>query len=107
MQCLEKLDLSQPEPRERLEKLLPKFKWPNFPGVQAMLMKGLTLDSVADATRNLLVYITPFSTQPVFDPSQFSGLPLNIVSLMPVLVHHFSNPTHFCLKAVANIRKVF
>ena len=106
IQCLHRLDLSQPESRERLEKLLPKFKWPDFPGVQALLMKGLTLGSVADATRSLLVTITPFSTQPVFDPSQHGGLPLNIMALMPVLVHHFNEPTAFCLSAVASIKQV-
>ena len=106
LQCLERLDLSLPESRERLENLLPKFKWSNFPGVQALLMKGLTLESVARTTRCLLADITPFSTQPVFDPSQYSGLALNIMALMPVLVHHFSKPTSFCIKAVANIRQV-
>lgn len=74
--------------------------------MQALLLKGLTLESVADTTRSLLVDITPFCTQPVFDPSRYSGLPLNIIALMPVLVHHFSKPTAFCLKAISNIRQV-
>jgi hypothetical protein len=102
---LEKLDLSLPESWESLQNLLPKFKWPTFPGVQALLLKGLTLDSVAQDTLSLLVLITPFCTKPIFDPAQYSGLPLNIMALMPLLVHHFSNPTPFCLKAVSNIRQ--
>ena len=80
-----------------------KFRWPAFPGVQALLMKGLTLDSLADTTRSLLSHITPHSTQRVFDPSQYAGLALNIMALMPVLVHHFSGPTPFCRSAVDNI----
>lgn len=107
MQCIERLDLSQTESMERLEKLLPKFKWPDFPGVQALIMKGLTLGSVANATRSLLVTITPYCTQPVFDPSQYSGLSLNIMAIMPVLVYHFNNPTDFCLNAVTSIRQVY
>lgn len=71
-----------------------------------MLMKGLTLDAMAQDTRSLLALITPFSTNPVFDPSQYSGLPLNIMALMPPLVHCFNSPTPFCLQAVANIRQV-
>ena len=106
MQSLERLDLSLPESRERLENLLPKFKWANFPGVQALLLKGLTLESVADTTRRLLVDITPYSTQPVFDPSKYNGLSLNIMALMPLLVHHFSKPTELCIKAVTNIKLV-
>ena len=43
---------------------------------------------------------------PIFDPSQYAGLPLNIVALLPVLAYHFDNPTEFCLKAVSNIQKV-
>jgi len=106
LQCLERMNLSAPDTRDRLERLLLKFKWPNFPGVQAMLLKGLTLDSVADTTRSLLSHITPYSTQRVFDSSQYAGLPLNIIALMPVLVHHFSGPTAFCQRAVVNIRQV-
>ena len=107
MQCLERLDLSSPDTRERLEALLRKFKWTHFQGVQVLLLKGLTLDSLVDKTHCLLAELTPFSTQCVFDPSQYSGLPLNIVSLMPVLVHHFSKPTALCLKAVTSIRQVW
>ena len=106
VQSLEKLDLSLPESWESLQNLLPKFKWPTFPGVQALLLKGLTLDSVAQDTLSLLVLITPFCTMPIFAPSQYSGLPLNIMALMPFLVYHFSSPTPFCLKAVSNIRQV-
>ena len=42
----------------------------------------------------------------MFDPSQFAGLPLNIMALMPVLVHHFDQPTEFCIKVVSAIQQV-
>lgn len=42
----------------------------------------------------------------MFDPSQFAGLPLNVMALMPVLVHHFDQPTEFCIKVVSEIQQV-
>lgn len=50
--------------------------------------------------------VTLFSTRMVFDPSQYAGLPLNIMALMPVLVHHFDQPTPFCVNVVSNIQQV-
>ena len=42
----------------------------------------------------------------MFDPSQFAGLPLNVMALMPVLVYHFDQPTEFCIKVVSEIQQV-
>jgi len=53
-----------------------------------------------------MVRVTLFSTRSVFDPTRYSGLPLNIMALMPVLVHHFDQPTQFCSKVVSNIQQV-
>ncbi len=50
--------------------------------------------------------ITLHSTRFVFDPSQYDGLPLNVMALMPVLIHHFDQPTEFCIKVVSNIQQV-
>ena len=50
--------------------------------------------------------ITLFSTRAVFDPTQYVGLPLNIMALMPVLIHHFDQPSQFCLQVVSNIQQV-
>lgn len=50
--------------------------------------------------------VTLFSTRAVFDPTEYVGLPLNIMSLMPVLVHHFDKPTPFCVKVVSSIQQV-
>ena len=55
---------------------------------------------------SLFLRITLHSTRSVFDPSQFAGLPLNVMALMPVLVHHFEQPTEFCIKVVSEIQQV-
>ena len=54
----------------------------------------------------MFLRITLHSTRSVFDPSQFAGLPLNVMALMPVLVHHFDQPTEFCIKVVSEIQQV-
>ena len=54
----------------------------------------------------MLIYVELGPCSPIFDPSQYAGLPLNIIALMPVLAYHFDSPTEFCLKVVTNIQKV-
>ena len=102
----DRLDLAENDSHERLDALLAKMKWGSFPGVQALLLKGLTLEATSQPTRELLSRVTLYSTRAVFDPSQFAGLPLNIMALMPVLVEHFSDPTPFCVRVVAGIQQV-
>ena len=51
---LDHLELSMNDTYERLEALLPKMKWTNFPGVQKLLLKGLTLESTSVPSRELL-----------------------------------------------------
>ena len=75
-------------------------------GVQHLLLKGLTLESATNQTRRLLSIISPQSTRHVFDPTQFGGLPINIVALLPELVLHFDNPTDDCRKAADSISVV-
>ena len=51
---LDHLELSMNDTYERLEALLQKMKWTNFPGVQQLLLKGLTLESTSVPSRELL-----------------------------------------------------
>ena len=90
----------------RLEALLHKMKWENFPGVLKLLLKGLTLESTTDCTRDLLAVLSPHSTRAVFDPTQHTGLPVNIVALLPELVLNFDEPTELCKKAASSIATV-
>ncbi len=51
---LDHLELNMNDTYERLEALLYKMKWTPFPGVQKLLLKGLTLDSTSEPSRELL-----------------------------------------------------
>ena len=103
---LARMDLYADSTYSRLEGLLHKMQWENFPGVQQLILKGLTLDSTTDPTRQLLATLSPHSTRAVFDPSQYSGLPVNIVSLLPELILHFDEPTQACRTAATSIASV-
>ncbi len=51
---LDHLELSMNDTYERLEALLDKMKWSSFSGVQKLLLKGLTLDSTSEPSREIL-----------------------------------------------------
>ena len=48
------LDLTLNNTYVCLEKLLNKMEWGSFPGVQSLLLKGLTLEATSEPSRELL-----------------------------------------------------
>ena len=54
LQVFDRIDLTLNDTYERLEAILNKMKWTNFPGVQSLIMKGLTLESTSEPSRELL-----------------------------------------------------
>ena len=105
-QVLDKLDLSLNETHDRLQGLQSKMKWHSYHGVLFQLFKGLTHPSATDQTHGLLARILPYSNKPLFDHSQSAGLPLNVLTLLPLLFNHFDQPTDFCKMVVSNIQEV-
>ena len=103
---LDKLDLSSNETHDRLQGLQSKMKWHPFNGVLFQLFKGLTHPSASDQTHGLLARILPYSNKPLFDNSQSAGLPLSVLTLLPLLFNHFDQPTDFCKVVVSNIQEV-
>ncbi|XP_032237485.2 protein furry homolog isoform X2 [Nematostella vectensis] len=105
-QVLTFLNLGRIESRERLEKVLHRLKWTDFPGLQALLLKGLTNINTYDSSLRLLARLTVFSDVMIVDPSQVSGLGINILALLPYMVEHFSEPDEFSRTCAANIVQV-
>ncbi|XP_075923623.1 protein furry homolog-like isoform X1 [Petromyzon marinus] len=91
---------------ERLEKALAQLRWAGFPGLQLLLLKGLTSQATVELTTRLLSRLTPVSRVAVIDASQATGFPLNVLCLLPHLVLHFDNPTPFCKECADKIAKV-
>ena len=90
----------------RLEALLNKMKWEEFPGVLHLLLKGLTLHSTTDTTRQLISRLCPHANRPIFEPSGFVGLPMSIVALLPELILHYEKPTSTCKTTAEAISQV-
>eukprot|EP00123_Amoebidium_parasiticum_P014915 comp22697_c0_seq1/m.35197 comp22697_c0_seq1/g.35197 ORF comp22697_c0_seq1/g.35197 comp22697_c0_seq1/m.35197 type:complete len:2304 (-) comp22697_c0_seq1:185-7096(-) len=74
--------------------LLPALEWPHFPGVQALLVKGLTSKVNCEAAiDNLACLFDAFCDQDmVMDPTG-RGMVLNLVSLLPYLLSEFNEPS--------------
>ncbi|XP_052278154.1 protein furry-like isoform X3 [Dreissena polymorpha] len=103
---LQHLQPERPECREKLEKIQQQIKWNNFPGVQKLLLKGCTSFVAAESTWHLLTRITTCINASVIDPSGTHGFPMNVVALLPYLVHFYENPSQLCRDAADHISQV-
>lgn len=64
----------RPECHEKLDKILQMICWHDFPGVQALLLKGLTSPLTSEPTWNLLSRMTAFISVPIVDQPSCEGL---------------------------------
>uniref|UniRef100_A0A3Q3JHT0 Furry homolog, like n=1 Tax=Monopterus albus TaxID=43700 RepID=A0A3Q3JHT0_MONAL len=103
---LGQLPLDRADSRERLEKVQAKLKWYSFPGLLQLFLKGFTSASTQELTIHLLSKLISVSRHTLVDPSQVAGFPLNVLCLLPHLIHHFDSPTPFCKETADKIAKV-
>ncbi|XP_031753102.1 protein furry homolog isoform X5 [Xenopus tropicalis] len=103
---LSHLPLDKSENREKLEKLQTQLKWTDFSGLQQLLLKGFTSLTTTELTLHLFSMLTPVSRVSMVDSSQVIGFPLNILCLLPHLIHHFDNPNPFCKEIAERIAQV-
>ncbi|XP_018100157.1 FRY microtubule binding protein L homeolog isoform X3 [Xenopus laevis] len=103
---LSHLPLYKSENREKLEKLQAQLKWTDFSGLQQLLLKGFTSLTTTELTLHLFSMLTPVSRVSMVDSSQVIGFPLNILCLLPHLIHHFDNPNPFCKEIAERIAQV-
>ncbi|KAK7496521.1 hypothetical protein BaRGS_00012173, partial [Batillaria attramentaria] len=103
---LQHLQPERPDCREKLDKILQQIKWPNFPGVFVLLLKGGTSQVAAEATWALLSKIILCINSPVMDPSGAWGFPLVTTALLPYLVHNYENPCQTCRDAADNVAQM-
>lgn len=74
------------------------LKWPSFPGVHSLVLKGLTNPATYEASLALVSRFTPLLHLPVIDPSGALGFPTNVMALLPYMVHHYEDANALCIQ---------
>ncbi|XP_012945432.1 protein furry homolog isoform X2 [Aplysia californica] len=100
------LQPERPECRDKLDKILNQIKWPNFPGVYILLLKGCTSPMASESTWALLSKIILCVNSPVIDPSTSWGFPMVTIALLPYLVQNYENPSQICRDTADRVAQV-
>uniref|UniRef100_A0A336LX10 CSON006579 protein n=1 Tax=Culicoides sonorensis TaxID=179676 RepID=A0A336LX10_CULSO len=103
---LYRLPLDRPDARDKVEKLQLQLKWPNFPGVHALLLKGCTHTTTYEPSVTLLSKFAPLLTLPVCDPTQSCAFPMNVIALLPYMLLHYEDANEVCISSAENIAQV-
>ena len=103
---LSKLPLDRPDTREKVEKILAGLKWPQFPGLHSLLLKGCTHPNTYEPTIALISRLTPQLDFSVVDPTQSLGFPMNVIALLPYLVMNYEDANDLCISSADNIARV-
>lgn len=96
--CLQKLPLDDPECEERIEKIFVHIKWPNFPGVHQLMLKGLASNLSYEPTINLLQKLTPYLRISVIDTTKSEAFPFHVMAMLPYLLHNYDEPNVLCIQ---------
>ena len=103
---LSKLPLDRPDTRGKVEKILAGLKWPNFPGLHSLLLKGCTHPNTYEPSIALISRLTPQLDFSVVDPTQSLGFPMNVIALLPYLVMNYDDANDLCISSADNIARV-
>ena len=89
--CFLPLGAYIPISQTQLQAYIQSMLWEEFPGMQGLLLKGLTSSQLYEDSLRLIGRLTPYASCPLFYPSLPLGLPRNIIILLPVFVVNFSH----------------
>lgn len=91
-----------------IERQFAHIKWKPFPGIQSLLLKGLTSSMTSDLTFHLLSSFTKYSHTHLVsgDYGERYGFALNVVSQLPRMLDCFDDPDAQCLTAAKRIAAV-
>ncbi|CAG0921746.1 unnamed protein product [Notodromas monacha] len=102
----ERFDLEKPECRDRVDRLIRQMRWPSFPGVHSLLLKGLTNPSTYEQSLRMISQMTTALDLHVIDPSQTVAFPLNVVALLPYMLHHYEDANELCVRSADKIAEI-
>jgi len=103
---LSKLPLDRPDTREKVEKLQAGLKWPSFPGLHSLLLKGCTNANTYEPSIALISRLTLQLDFSVVDPTQSLAFPMNVIALLPYLVLNYEDANELCITSAENIAHV-
>lgn len=103
---LSKLPLDRPDVREKVDKLQIQLKWPAFPGVHSLLLKGCTNPNTYESTIKVLSQMTLLLDFAVIDPTQSLAFPMNVIALLPYMVQNYEDANELCITIAEHIAQV-
>ena len=103
---LSHLPLDRPDCREKLERIQMRMKWTAFPGLHALVLKGLTNKDTYESALALISKFTTLMDLSVVDPSGTVGFPINVMALLPYMIHHYEDANDLCIRSAENIAQV-
>ncbi|CAG0903073.1 unnamed protein product [Darwinula stevensoni] len=98
--------LDRPDCREKLERIQMRMKWTAFPGLHSLVLKGLTNKDTYEPALALISKFTTLMDLTVVDPSGTVGFPINVMALLPYMIHHYEDANDLCICSAENIAQV-
>ena len=99
--------------RTHLELFAFKINWPNYPGLQNLLIKGCTCSSpnVIEASQRLLIKLIPHCSKLNFveprgaEYCNLWGLAMNLFAILPTMIYQYEKPSELCVEAARAYHK--
>ncbi|CAF0968774.1 unnamed protein product [Adineta ricciae] len=102
---INKIQLNTSDYIERIMNILKAIKWQQFPGVQALVLKGCTSSITFDSTMTLISCLTNILTLPFIATSK-SSLAINVIALLPYMMYNYDNQHVLCVQAADQIARI-
>ena len=100
-----KIQLSTFDYIDRIMSILKTMKWQQYPGLQALALKGCTSPITFESTMTLIGCLTNVLTSPFVSTSN-SSLAINVVALLPFMMYNYDNQQTVCIQSAERIARV-
>lgn len=101
---LPNLPFEQMEFVDEIEKSLREMHWENFPGIQALVLKGCCSSLNYDISIALLDHLTPILKLPICSANNGeNSFPFHVIALLTQLLSNYDDPSSFSLNIARRI----
>ena len=88
---------------DKAANIFHRIKWPNFPGIHTLILKGCTSTVAFEATIILLQKVTPMIDHPLMDESRARAFPFSVMALLPYMLANYDEPNDVCIQVRDNL----